>query len=129
MNIPNDLKYTKDHEWAMDEDNIVRVGITDYAQHELGDIVFVDLLDEGAQLSKGDSFGSVESVKAVSDLYSPVSGTIIDVNEALKDTPELVNNDCYGQAWMVVIKLDEPAELEDLLDAEDYTEFVAEEAK
>jgi len=129
MNIPDDLLYTQDHEWGKVEGGTLRVGITDYAQSELGDIVFVEFVEKGSHIAKGDSFGTVESVKAVSEIYAPVSGTIIEINEALEDTPELVNEDCYGQAWMVAIEMDEPAEVKALMDAHAYEEHLAAEAK
>jgi glycine cleavage system H protein len=129
MKIPNDLMYTQDHEWGKVEDGSMKVGITDYAQSELGDIVFVEFIEKGSQIAKGESLGTVESVKAVSEIYAPVSGTILDVNESLDDTPELVNQDCYQDAWMVIIEMDDPSEAETLMDAQAYEEFLAEEAK
>ena len=129
MNIPDDLKYTKDHEWARNEGNRVRVGITDYAQNELGDIVFVEFVEKGTMVAKGDSVGTVESVKAVSDIYAPLSGTIAEINDALEDSPELVNQDPYGKAWMVTIEVEDQAELDALMDAQTYDDYVAQEAK
>ena len=129
MNIPDDLLYTQDHEWGKVEGGTLRVGITDYAQSELGDIVFVEFVEKGTHIAKGDSFGTVESVKAVSEIYAPISGTITEINETLVDTPELVNEDCYGQAWMVAIEMDEPAEVKALMDAHAYEEHLAAEAK
>ncbi|OPZ61037.1 MAG: Glycine cleavage system H protein [Deltaproteobacteria bacterium ADurb.Bin510] len=129
MNIPEDLKFTKEHEWARLEGNCIRVGITDYAQHELGDVVFVELPAVGSHVEQDDSFGSVESVKAVSDLFAPASGTIKEINTELEDAPENVNEDSYGKGWMVVIELDKPEELDGLMDAEAYAEFVEAEAK
>ena len=129
MNIPDDLKYTKDHEWARNEGNRVRVGITDYAQNELGDIVFVEFVEKGTMVAKGDSVGTVESVKAVSDIYAPLSGTIAEINDALEDSPELVNQDPYGKAWMVTIEVEDQAELDALMDAQAYDDYVAQEAK
>jgi glycine cleavage system H protein len=129
MNIPEDLKFTKEHEWARLEGNCIRVGITDYAQHELGDVVFVELPAVGSHVDQDDSFGSVESVKAVSDLFAPAGGTIKAVNTALEDTPEAVNEDSFGKGWMVVIELDKPEEIDNLMDAEAYAEFVEAEAK
>ena len=129
MNIPDDLLYTQDHEWGKVEGGTLRVGITDYAQSELGDIVFVEFVEKGTHIAKGDSFGTVESVKAVSEIYAPISGTITEINETLVDTPELVNEDCYGQAWMVAIEMDEPAEVKALMDAQAYEEHIAAEAK
>jgi len=129
MNIPDDLKYTKDHEWARNEGNRVRVGITDYAQNELGDIVFVEFVEKGTMVAKGDSVGTVESVKAVSDIYAPLSGTIAEINDALEDSPELVNQDPYGKAWMVTIEVEDQSELDALMDAQTYDDYVAQEAK
>ncbi|NOX35981.1 MAG: glycine cleavage system protein GcvH [Calditrichaeota bacterium] len=120
MNLPEELKYTKDHEWARVDGDTVVVGITDYAQSELGDIVYVELPEVGAQVSQGESFGTIEAVKAVSDLYAPVSGEVIEVNEKLNDSPELVNQDPYGEGWMIKIKISNPAELDELLDKAQY---------
>jgi glycine cleavage system H protein len=129
MNIPGDLKYTKDHEWGKCENGKIRVGITDYAQKELGDIVFVEFKAVGTKLKNGDTIGTIESVKAVSDIYAPVSGEIAETNSSLSDTPELVNQDCYGAAWMVVISMDDPAQTETLMNASAYGEYVKSEAK
>ena len=129
MNIPDDLIYTQDHEWGKVESATLRVGITEYAQSELGDIVFVEFVEKGTHITKGDSFGTVESVKAVSEIYSPVSGTILEINEALVDTPELVNQDCYGQAWMVIIEMEDPSEMDNLMDAQAYEKYLEAEAK
>lgn len=117
---PEDLRYAKDHEWARRENGKVRVGITHYAQDELGDVVFVDLPRVGDQVQAGDAFAVVESVKAVSDIFAPVSGTVVEVNEALNDTPELINSSPYGDGWIAVIEMDNPAELDELMDAEAY---------
>ncbi|MFP8488250.1 glycine cleavage system protein GcvH [Gracilimonas sp. Q87] len=126
MSIPADLKYTREHEWIKDNaDGTVTVGITDFAQGELGDIVFVELEPEGTDFSQDDTFGTVEAVKTVSDLYAPVDGEIVEINEALEDEPELVNDDPYGEGWMVKIKLSEASQLEDLLSAEEYEEVIA----
>ncbi len=127
MEYPEDLKYTEEHEWVQIEDDIVTVGITDFAQDALGDVVFVELPDEGATVEAGKAFGVVESVKAVSDIYAPVSGEVVEVNEELPDTPEMVNASPYEDGWMVKIKLSDPSELDDLLDADAYREFVEEE--
>lgn len=129
MNIPDDLKFTKDHEWGRIEGANLRVGITDFAQSELGDIVFVELKATGTRLKAGEPFGTVESVKAVSDLYAPVSGTIVEQNAELEQVPELVNQDCYGAAWMIVLAMDDAQETEKLMDTKDYTRFVALEAR
>ncbi len=128
MNIPNDLKYTKSHEWVRVEGNTGTVGVTDFAQHELGDIVFVEAPAAGTALTAGASMGSVESVKAVSDVNSPVSGTVAEVNEALADHPELLNQDPYGGGWIVKITLSSPGEIGGLMDAEAYAKYVAESA-
>ena len=120
MSYPNNLYYTEDHEWLrLDDDDIATVGITDFAEGELGDIVFVELEPEGTTLSAGDVYGTVEAVKTVSELYMPVSGTIVEVNTSLEQAPEQVNEDPYGDGWMVVIEMEE---LDDLLDAEEYAD-------
>lgn len=125
MNIPEELKYTKEHEWVKDNgDGTVTIGITDFAQGELGDIVFVELEPEGSEFDRDDVLGTVEAVKTVSELFSPVSGEITEVNESLEDDPEMVNNDPYGDGWMVKIELSDPSELDDLLSAEDYKELI-----
>ena len=113
------IKYADSHEWVKVEGNIGFIGISDYAQHSLGDIVYVDLPSEGDEISKGEEFGAVESVKAASDLYSPVSGTIIEINSALEGEPELINQDAY-ENWIIKVELSDPAELDSLLDAADY---------
>ncbi len=120
---PPELKYTKDHEWLSISDDRARVGITDYAQTQLGDIVFVELPEVGRRFKQGDQFGSIESVKAVSDLYSPVSGEVVEVNAALVERPERVNSDPHG-TWMIVLKLANPDEVAKLLDAKGYAELV-----
>ena len=120
MNLPENLKYTKDHEWILVEGGVGTVGITDHAQGELGDVVFVELPAAGKAVKQGDSFGTIEAVKAVSDLYSPVSGSITEVNKELAGTPELVNRDPYGKGWMVKIRLANPDDLKGLLDAAAY---------
>ena len=127
MEFPANLRYTKDHEWARQEGNRVVVGITDYAQKELGDVVFVELPEVGATIAATDTFGVVESVKAVSDLYAPVSGTVVDTNIVLEDQPELVNASPYGQGWMVVIEAAHVEELQQLLTAAEYQAYVAQE--
>jgi glycine cleavage system H protein len=119
-NVPADLKYTKTHEWVRVEGDTATIGITDYAQSELGDIVYVDLPTAGRVISSGDSFGSVESVKTVSDAYSPVSGEVVEVNDALGAQSELLNSDPYGQGWMVKIRLSDPSQADSLLDAGSY---------
>ena len=122
---PQDLKYTKEHEWVRMEGDVGTVGITDHAQEELGDIVYVELPRLGARVEKGRTLGSVESVKAVSDIYAPVSGEVVEVNEELANTPEKINKDPYGAAWLVKIRLSAPAELEDLMTGEAYEAYVA----
>ena len=124
MNYPKELSYSKTHEWIKDEDGIYVIGITDYAQHALGDVVFVNLPQEGDEVTAGESFGDVESVKAVSDVMSPVTGTICTVNEELADAPELLNSDPYG-AW--IIKVQDVSDTEELLDAASYEAFCAQE--
>jgi glycine cleavage system H protein len=125
VSVPQDLQYTKSHEWVRVEDDVVTIGITDHAQEELGDVVFVELPEEGDSLSAGDTFGTIESVKAVSDLYAPVGGEVVEVNGALNDTPENVNEDPYGEGWILKIRTSEEA---DLLSAEDYEKVVEEES-
>ncbi|ATP41589.1 glycine cleavage system protein H [Solibacillus sp. R5-41] len=124
MNTPKELKYTKEHEWVKIEDGKATIGITHFAQSELGDIVFVELPEVGDDITKDQPFGSVESVKTVSELYAPLSGTVVSVNEELSDNPEFVNESPYEQAWMVVIELSNDAELEELMDAEAYTQLI-----
>ena len=126
MSIPKDLRYTQEHEWVKVEGNKVRVGITDFAQHELGDIVFVELPEVGDAVTLNEPFGSVESVKTVSELYSPVSGTVVGINEALSDSPEFVNESPYENAWMIVVELSDEAEVEALLTAEAYEALISE---
>lgn len=123
MNIPQDLRYTKSHEWVRQEGDTATVGITDHAQEELGDVVFVELPETGDSFEAGDSFGTVESVKAVSDLYAPISGEVVEVNSALEDAPEKINEDPYGDGWIVKLRTSGEA---DLLSAEEYEKTVAE---
>ena len=127
MEFPEDLKYTKEHEWVLVEGKVATVGITDFAQDQLGDIVFVELPAVGDKVSKEDAFGVVESVKAVSDIYAPVSGKVLEVNDDLPDNPEMVNEDAYGDGWMIKIEMSDPEELQDLMSAAEYEEYVAEE--
>jgi glycine cleavage system H protein len=122
--LPDDLRYTEDHEWARSEGDNIRVGIDDYAQDQLGDIVYVDLPQKGDTFSKGEEFGTVESVKAVSELFIPVGGEVIEINTNLEDTPELVNNSPYDKGWMILIKPDDPAELDTLMDKDAYLEML-----
>ena len=124
MNIPTDLKYTKDHEWIKFDDDLAIIGITDFAQGELGDIVYIEIETLNENLNAEDVFGSVEAVKTVSDLFMPVSGEVIEINEALEDKPEIVNEDPYGSGWMVKVKCNNPIKSEDLLDAEQYKTLV-----
>lgn len=124
MNTPAELKYTKDHEWVRIEGEYAVVGITDFAQSELGDIVFVDIQTEGETLSQGDVFGTIEAVKTVADAYMPVSGEIVEVNSALEGAPEKVNSDPYGEGWMVKIKVSDASEFDSLLSATQYEEII-----
>ncbi|HZA27754.1 MAG TPA: glycine cleavage system protein GcvH [Actinomycetota bacterium] len=127
MEYPGELKYTREHEWAaVEEGGRVRVGITDFAQDALGDVVFVDVPEQGTEVRAGEAFGEVESTKSVSDLFSPVSGRIVERNSTLEQSPELVNQDPYGEGWMIVIEVADPAELDDLLDAASYQRFAEE---
>lgn len=120
MNIPADLKYTKDHEWIKVDGDEATVGVTDYAQGELGDVVYVEIETEGETLEREEVFGTVEAVKTVSDLFMPISGEVIAVNEKLADEPDTVNNDPYGEGWMVKIKISDSSQLDELLSVEDY---------
>ncbi len=124
LNLPEDVKYTKDHEWAKLEDGVITIGINDYAQDQLGEIVFVELPEEGDTFSQEDEFGSVESVKAVSELYIPISGEIVAINEDLEDAPELVNEDCYQGGWIVKIKPEDPSEMDGLMDKAAYLDML-----
>jgi len=125
MNVPNDLKYTEEHEWLAVEGDIVTVGITEYAQGELGDLVFIELPEVGDEVAMSESFGTVEAVKAVSDLFAPVSGTVTEVNAFLADDPEMVNKDPYGDGWMIKIKMSNADDLSSLLDADAYKDLIA----
>ncbi|HWQ40731.1 MAG TPA: glycine cleavage system protein GcvH [Desulfosporosinus sp.] len=124
---PRDLKYTKEHEWVRVDSEKAVIGLTDHAQHALGDVVFVELPEIGNSLESGKSFGVVESVKAVSDVYAPVSGTVTSVNEVLLDAPETLNEDAFGKGWMIEIQMDDPSQLGNLLDAAQYEAFLLEE--
>ncbi len=124
MNIPDDLKYTEEHEWIRVEGDEIVVGVTDFAQGELGDVVFIELETEGEDLSRGDTFGTIEAVKTVSDLYMPVDGQVVKVNPALEDTPELVNSEPFGEGWMIRIKLSDPSQLDDLIPADKYSTMI-----
>ena len=127
LNFPDDLKYSETSEWTKIEGDTARVGITDFAQHELTDIVYVEPPDVGSTVTKGEEFGVVESVKAAADFYAPVTGEVVEVNEELNDSPDLMNSDPYGKGWMVVIKLTDPAELEQLLTKDKYVEHLKKE--
>jgi glycine cleavage system H protein len=124
LSVPEELQYTRSHEWVRTEGDTATIGITDHAQDELGDIVFVELPEQGATLGAGDSFGTVESVKAVSDLYAPVGGEVVEVNEALNDSPEKINEDPYGEGWIIKLRVSDEG---NLLSASDYERFIEEE--
>jgi glycine cleavage system H protein len=124
MNIPENLRYTKDHEWLKLEGDTALVGITDFAQNELGDIVFIEVETIGEKLDKEETFGTIEAVKTVSDMFMPVAGEVIEFNEALGENPEKVNQDPYGEGWIVKIKISDPAQVDELLDAARYSEIV-----
>jgi glycine cleavage system H protein len=124
VEIPEELRYTKEHEWVRQEGGLIIVGITSYAQDALGEIVYVELPSEGDEITKGDPFGGVESTKSVSDLYAPLSGEVVEVNELLLDSPETINEDPYGAGWMIKVKLYDKDELEDLMDYEEYTDYI-----
>jgi len=125
LSVPHDLQYTKSHEWVRTDGDTATIGITEHAQEELGDVVFVELPDEGATIEAGESFGTVESVKAVSDLYAPVGGEVVEINSSLEDAPEKINDDPYGEGWIVKLRTSEEA---DLLSPEDYEKVVEEES-
>jgi glycine cleavage system H protein len=124
MNIPQNLKYTKEHEWILTEGNIGTIGITDYAQGELGDVVFVDIDPSLSDVNKGDSIGTIEAVKTVSDIFAPFSGKVVEINERLKDNPENVNTDPYVSGWMLKVEISDSTELNDLLDADAYKNLI-----
>ena len=124
MKIPEDLKYTKDHEWVRVEGNVATVGVTDFAQSELGDIVFVEIETLDEELEKEEVFGSVEAVKTVSDLFMPIGGTVIEINENIESSPELVNSDPYGEGWMIKIEINQASDIENLLTAEAYSNLI-----
>ena len=126
MAVPNELKYSKEHEWVKVEGNVATIGITEYAQSELGDIVFVELPETDDEINEGDTFGSVESVKTVSELYAPISGKVVEVNEELEDTPEFVNESPYEKAWMVKVEISDESQIEALFTAEKYSEMIGE---
>jgi glycine cleavage system H protein len=122
-NVPEDLHYSKDHEWVRTEGDVAHIGITDYAQNSLGDVVYVELPKAGEEFAANESFGSVESVKAVSEVFTPVSGVVVEVNEALNDEPEKVNGDPYGAGWMISVRMSNPGEVDSLLSAAEYEDF------
>lgn len=124
MKFPENLKYSKEHEWVRIEGDVAYVGITDFAQKELGEIVYVDVTTEGETLAQGDVFGSIEAVKTVSDLFIPVDATIVELNPALEDSPELINNDPYGEGWIIKVEMKDESQLEGLLSAEDYKKMI-----
>ena len=124
MNIPEELKYTKDHEWILIEDGIATIGVTDFAQNELGDIVYVEIETVDEELAEGDVFGSVEAVKTVSDLFMPLTGKVTELNDLLEDKPELVNEDPYGQGWMIKMIIENSDEIDQLLDSNSYKELI-----
>ena len=124
MELPEGIKYSKEHEWVLVEDHVAIIGITEYAQQELGDIVYVELPEIGEKIVKDDPFGAVESVKAVSDIYAPVSGTVVEVNDALPDGPETINDDPYGDGWMIKVEMSDKDDLKDLMSAEEYAEYL-----
>ncbi|MFQ5902960.1 MAG: glycine cleavage system protein GcvH [Candidatus Binatia bacterium] len=124
MEFPEGLKYSKEHEWVLVEDRTATVGITEYAQQELGDIVYVELPEAGEKVVKDDPFGAVESVKAVSDIYAPVSGTVLEVNNALPESPETINEDPYGDGWMIRVEMTDMDDLKDLMSADEYADYV-----
>ena len=125
MSVPADLKYTSEHEWIRVEGDEIVVGVTDFAQGELGDVVFIEIETEGESLSKGDTFGTIEAVKTVSDLYMPVDGEVVEVNSALEDTPELVNSEPFAGGWMIRVKMKDPSQLDELLSADAYSALIA----
>ncbi|MDX9925273.1 MAG: glycine cleavage system protein GcvH [Ignavibacteriaceae bacterium] len=124
MNVPAELKYTNDHEWVKVDGDSAYIGITDYAQGELGDIVFVDIVPDLSEIVSGESFGTIEAVKTVSEMFAPVSGTVIEINPKLNDEPQLVNSDPYGEGWIIKVVLTEPSQLDDLLDSKSYKELL-----
>ncbi|MBI4515337.1 MAG: glycine cleavage system protein GcvH [Deltaproteobacteria bacterium] len=127
MEFPEDLKYSKEHEWVLVEGGVATVGITDYAQEQLGDIVFVELPAVGDKVSKDEAFGVVESVKAVSDVFAPISGAVLEVNDDLPDSPDMLNEDPYGDGWIIKVEMSDKTDLDDLMTAAEYEQYVAEE--
>jgi glycine cleavage system H protein len=129
MNFPDDLKYTKEHEWVRLKGNVATVGITDWAQDQLGEIVFVELPEEGEEIEKDDTFGVVESTKSVNDLYVPMTGAVVEVNDPILDSPEIINEDCYGEGWLIRIEVNNKEELGELMSAEEYEAYIKEESE
>jgi len=129
MNFPDDLKYTKEHEWVRVKGSVATVGITDWAQDQLGEIVFVELPEEGEEIEKDDTFGVVESTKSVNDLYVPMSGSVVEVNDPILDSPEIINEDCYGEGWLIRIEVSNKEELGELMSAEQYEAYIKEESE
>ncbi|MEE8462095.1 MAG: glycine cleavage system protein GcvH [Acidobacteriota bacterium] len=129
MNAPDGLLYSKEHEWILNENDVATLGITDHAQKELGDVVFVDLPEVGATFDANEAFGSVESVKAVSEVYLPVSGEVVETNESLLDAPEKINDHPYGEGWIIRIRLGDPSQLEALMSSQEYSKYVEEESQ
>src|SRR5581483_3537388 len=127
MEIPQGLKYSKEHEWVTTEDSVATIGITDHAQGQLGEIVYIELPAVGEKVSKDDPFGVIESVKAVSDIYAPVSGTVMEGNEDLPESPEVVNEDPYGDGWLINVRMNDLSDLDDLMDSDEYAEMIARE--
>ena len=125
MEIPQGLRYSKEHEWVATEDSVATIGVTDYAQDQLGEIVYIELPSVGDKVSKDDPFGVIESVKAVSDIFAPVSGTVTEVNQELAESPEMINEDPYGDGWLIKIRISDGAELDDLMDNDEYQEIIA----
>ena len=125
MNIPSELKYTKDHEWAKKEGDVITIGITDYAQGELGDVVFVELPSAGDEVNQDDTFGTIEAVKAVADLFSPLTGEVVEINETLADKPDIVNSDPYGDGWMVKVKVADDSEWNNLMTDNEYKNLIS----
>lgn len=129
MNFPEDLKYSKEHEWVRVSGNIATIGVSDYAQDQLGEVVFIELPDEGEEFEKDDAFGVIESVKSVNDIYAPITGRIVEVNDPVVDSPEIVNEDPYGEGWLVKIEISDPKELGELMSAKDYEAYIKEESE
>lgn len=129
MEFPEDLKYSKEHEWVMVDGGVATIGISDFAQKQLGDVVFVELPAVGDKIVKDEAFGVVESTKAVSDVYTPIGGTVIEINDDLPTNPEMINEDCYGDGWMIKIRMNDPAEVEELMNAAQYETYTAESAE